>query len=67
MKYIKQTLFLLILVTGGTVYLVSNDSNPKDKELKITSKDTEIKRDTEEIVDITLDIKDSIKNLKTTL
>ena len=66
MKYIKQTLFLLVLVTGGTVYLLSNETNPKDKEIKTTSKDIEIKRDTEEIVDITLDIKDSIKNLKTT-
>lgn len=66
MKYIKQTLFLLVLVTGGTIYLLSNETSPKEKEIKTTSKDIEIKRDTEEIVNITLDIKDSIKNLKTT-
>jgi len=57
MKYLKQTFFFFIFLAIGTGFLVS-------KENRTTTKDTEIKRDTEEILDTTLDIKDSLKNMK---
>ena len=60
MKHIKEILLVLILLTIGTVYLVS-------KENGTTPKDTEIKKDTEEILDTALDIKDSLKKMKTTI